>query len=184
MRSRDGTAAIEFAILAIPYFLIVFAIIETFVAYSAEQLLTNATNNLARQIRTGEITYKLGRDTDKDKTEFRQLLCNDIAVMITCSKTEAANESDLYVDVQTYTDYNDVPTSIPRVSAADYADIDPTKFKYSPGGPKTVNMVRAFYRWHVMTDLVRPYITNIRPADGSSVFLIVATTTFKNEDYP
>jgi Flp pilus assembly protein TadG len=29
LRSRDGAAAIEFALLAIPYFLIVFAIIET-----------------------------------------------------------------------------------------------------------------------------------------------------------
>ena len=35
--SRDGTAAIEFAILAIPYFLVVFAIIETFIAMIAQQ---------------------------------------------------------------------------------------------------------------------------------------------------
>jgi hypothetical protein len=36
-----------------------------------------------------------------------------------------------------------------------------------------------------VTDLVRPYISAIRPADGSlpNEFLIVATTTFQNEDY-
>ena len=41
VRSRDGTAAIEFALLAIPYFLIIFAIIETFVAFTAEQVVSN-----------------------------------------------------------------------------------------------------------------------------------------------
>ena len=30
LRSRDGAAAIEFAILSVPYFVIVFAIFETF----------------------------------------------------------------------------------------------------------------------------------------------------------
>ena len=35
IRSRDGTAAIEFALLAIPYFVIVFAILETFIAFTA-----------------------------------------------------------------------------------------------------------------------------------------------------
>ena len=184
LRSRDGAAAIEFALLAIPYFLVIFAIIETFVAYSAEQLLSSATNNLARQIRTGEITYGLGRSTDMTKVQFRKALCDEIAVLIRCTASEAATPSKLYIDVNNYTDFSSVPTTIARVSSADFADIDTSAFTYNPGGPKTINMVRTFYRWQVVTDLVRPFITNIRPADGSSTFLIVATTTFKNEDYP
>lgn len=56
--SRDGTAAIEFAILAIPYFLVVFAIIETFLAMMAEQVVANATENMARRLRTGQITVR------------------------------------------------------------------------------------------------------------------------------
>lgn len=46
-------------------------------------------------------------------------------------------------------------------------------------------MVRAYYRWQVITDLVRPYVTNLRSA-GSSMpndYLMVATATFRNEDY-
>ncbi|MFN7104879.1 MAG: pilus assembly protein, partial [Pseudorhizobium sp.] len=55
-----------------------------------------------------------------------------------------------------------------------------------PGGPGTINMLRAYYRWEIITDLVRPYISTIRPADGSlpKEFLIVATAAYKNEDYP
>ena len=46
-------------------------------------------------------------------------------------------------------------------------------------------MLRAYYRWSVVTDLVRPYISGLRPADGSlpKEFLIVATASFQNEDY-
>ncbi len=52
--------------------------------------------------------------------------------------------------------------------------------------PKTINMMRAYYRWEIITDLVRPYITTIRPSDGSmpSQYLIVATAAFQNEQYP
>lgn len=186
-RSRDGAAAIEFAILAIPYFLIVFAIIETFVAFAAEQLVTNAVNTLGRQLRTGQITYQLNRvDTDMDVTKFRRAFCNEVNIMIQCSESEITTPSKLYIDARTFASFAAIPKSIPRKSTAAFSDIDPTSFKFTPGGPSTINMLRAYYRWQVITDLVRPYITTIRPADGSmpSDFLIVATTAFQNENYP
>ncbi len=186
-RSRDGAAAIEFAILAIPYFLIIFAIIETFVAFAAEQLVTNAVNTLGRQLRTGQITYQLNRvDTDMDVTKFRRAFCNEVNIMIQCSESEITTPSKLYIDARTFASFAAIPTTIPRVSTDAFADIDPTSFNFAPGGPSTINMLRAYYRWQVITDLVRPYITTIRPADGSmpSDFLIVATTAFQNENYP
>ncbi|MGQ2970078.1 MAG: TadE/TadG family type IV pilus assembly protein [Allorhizobium sp.] len=186
-RSRDGAAAIEFAILAVPYFLIIFAIIETFVAFAAEQLVTNAVNTLGRQLRTGQITYQLNRvDTDMDVTKFRRAFCNEVNIMIQCSESEITTPSKLYIDARTFANFAAIPKTIPRVSTAAFADIDPTSFKFTPGGPATINMLRAYYRWQVITDLVRPYITTIRPADGSmpSDFLIVATTAFQNENYP
>lgn len=185
-RSQDGAAAIEFAILAIPYFMIVFAIIETFVAYTAEQVIGNATDTLARQMRTGQITAGLNRGTDKTKEQFRKLFCDEISIMISCSSAEITTPTQLYLDVRSFSTFAQIPTSIPRKSTGTYADLDPTSFGYSPGGPKSINIVRAYYRWKIITDLVRPYITNIRPADGSlpTDFLIVATAAFQNEDYP
>ncbi|WP_159945964.1 TadE/TadG family type IV pilus assembly protein [Rhizobium sp. 18065] len=185
-RSRDGAAAIEFAILSIPYFMIVFAIIETFVAFTAEQLVTNAVNTLGRQLRTGEITHGLGRDNNMDKEEFRAAFCDEVSILINCSAEEIATPSKLYIDARTFATFAEIPNTIPRISADAYSDIDPTTFAFTPGGPTTINMLRAYYRWQVITDLIRPYITTIRPADGSmpSDFLIVATTAFQNENYP
>ncbi|MFB2602527.1 TadE/TadG family type IV pilus assembly protein, partial [Rhizobium phaseoli] len=71
-RSRDGAAAIEFALLAIPYFVVIFAILETFIAFAAEELVSNAVDTMSRRMRTGQITYNLGRTTDMTQTQFRQ----------------------------------------------------------------------------------------------------------------
>lgn len=185
-RSREGAAAIEFALLAIPYFLVIFAILETFVAFAAEELVSNAVDTMSRKMRTGQITYNLGRTTDMNQTQFRQAFCNEISILIRCSATEVATPSKLYVDVQTFSTFSAIPTTIPKLSTAKYADINTAAFKYTPGGAGTINMVRAYYRWEIITDLVRPYITTIRPSDGSmpNYYLIVATAAFQSEQYP
>ena len=186
VRSRDGAAAIEFALLAIPYFMVIFAILETFVAFAAEELVSNAVDTMGRRMRTGQITYNLGRTTDMSQTQFRQAFCNEISILISCSATEVATPSKLYLDVQTFSTFSAIPTTVPKLSSDKYADINTAAFKYTPGGAGTINMLRAYYRWEIITDLVRPYITTIRPSNGSmpTQYLIVATTAFQNEQYP
>ncbi|MFB9951674.1 TadE/TadG family type IV pilus assembly protein [Rhizobium puerariae] len=182
LRSRDGAAAIEFALLAIPYFMIVFAIVETFIAYTGEQMVANAVDTMARQLRTGNITYNLGRTTNKDRTEFRRAFCNEVAVLIKCSEAEIATPDKLWLDVRSFPSFADIPDSVPFDAAG---DLDTSSFAYSPGAQKTVNMVRAYYRWQVVTDLLRPLITNVRPSGGRpNYFLIVETSSFRTEDYP
>ena len=68
---ESGVSAIEFAILAIPFFLLVFAILETFVAFGAEQLLNYGVDTLGRQLRTGQITFNTGETTDVTEDEFK-----------------------------------------------------------------------------------------------------------------
>lgn len=175
MRSRDGAAAIEFALLAIPYFLIVFAIIETFIAFTGEQLIANAVDTMARKFRTGQITATV---TEK---EFRAQFCSEISILIQCSGDQ---DNKLILDVRSFASFADIPKTIPREAGQWLGDLTATNV-YQPGGAGTINMLRAYYRWEIVTDLVRPYISTIRPADGSlpKEFLIVATAAYKNEGY-
>lgn len=186
-RSKDGAAAIEFALLAIPYFLIVFAIVETFIAYTGEQLVANAVDTMARKLRTGNITYGLNRGTDKNETEFRRAFCDEISIMIKCSEEEITTPDKLLLDVRSFATFALIPTTIPRsTSGSAFGELDTSSFAYAPGPAKSINMLRAYYRWDVITDLIRPYITNVRPAGGGrpSYFLIVETSAFRAEDYP
>jgi Flp pilus assembly protein TadG len=176
--SRDGAAAIEFALLAIPYFVIIFAILETFIAFTGEQLVANAVDTMSRKIRTGAIIA-----TKTNKTAFRTAFCDEISILIKCSAAEIGTPDKLWLDVRTFPTFGQVPRTVPKNASGDLdtASID----NYSPGLQKSVNMVRAYYRWDVVTDLMRPYITNVRPNGGRpNYFLIVETSTFRNEDYP
>ncbi|MCY0092951.1 TadE/TadG family type IV pilus assembly protein [Hoeflea ulvae] len=185
-RSRDGSAAIEFAMLAFPFFILIFAIIEAFIAFAGEQLLENAVDTMGRQIRTGQITgYDPARATYLDKDEFRTRFCAEIVLMIKCAAEEDPDDQKLYLDVREFADFSDIPNFIPKVSNDQFADLDDSGFAYDPGGPQTINIVRAYYRWEVMTDLVRPYISNIRKAgEMPRDYLMVATAAFRNENYP
>jgi Flp pilus assembly protein TadG len=182
-RSRDGSAAIEFALLAIPYFMVVFAIIETFVAFAAEELVSNGVDTISRQMRTGQITFNLGRSTDvANVKDFRQRFCNEVSILIQCSAAEVATPDKLWLDVRTVANFSDIPTTIPMNATG----LDTSAMQYTPGGSGTKNMVRAYYKWQVITDLVRPYITPYRTTTGARLteYLIVATAAFQNEQYP
>ncbi|EYR80333.1 pilus assembly protein TadG [Shinella sp. SUS2] len=172
---RDGATAIEVALLSLPFFLIVFASIETFVAFSAEQLLANATETIARKIRTGEIRSNIKEE------DFRKAFCDEIAILMPCSPEEIKKANKLFLDVRSFAKFSDIPKTIPLVGT----DLDTASFTIAPGGKRTINIVRAYYRWDIVTDLVRPYISNIRAADGSRQnYLMMATTVVQNEDYP
>lgn len=176
--SRDGTAAIEFALLAFPFFLLIFATIEAFIAFAGEQLLENAVDTMGRQVRTGQIK-------NLSEAEFRALFCAEISLMITCAAEEDPNDQKLYLDVREFASFSDIPNYIPKVDSEQFSDLDPSSFDYNPGGPKSINIVRAYYRWEVMTDLVRPFITTIRKqGEMPRDYLMVATAAFRNENYP
>lgn len=177
-KSSDGTAAIEFALLAFPFFLLIFATIEAFIAFAGEQLLENAVDTMARQVRTGQIK-------NLTEEEFRTKFCAEISLMIQCAAKEDPDDQKLYLDVREFASFAAIPNYIPKVSGDQFSDLDPTGFDYKPGGPKSINIVRAYYRWEVMTDLVRPFITNIRK-DGEMPrdYLMVATAAFRNENFP
>lgn len=177
-RSRDGVAAIEFALLAIPFFLLLFAIIETCIAYAAEQVLDNAVDEMARKLRTGQITYETGQPTDMTKGEFRAAFCEQIAILMSC-------DDKLSLNVQSLPSFNQIPEGIPREDGRPFGDLDTSGFDYAPGQDGSKNIVRAYYRWPIVTDLIRPFVTNIRPEDGSmpSDYLIVGTAVVQNEEY-
>ena len=183
-KSESGSTALEFGVLAIPFFMIIVATVETLVAFAGEQILVNAVDKMSRQLRTGEITFNMGRTTDLTEAEFRELFCNEINIVLSCSNTISSDQK-LFIDLKNVVNYSDIDVGIPKVNSADYAELDTSGFEYSPGGSGSINMLRVYYKWDVTVDLIRPYITNIRPgAEGSEYYLMVSTMAFRNEGYP
>ena len=74
---RDGATAIEFTILAIPFSLLVFAILECCISFAAEQVMTNATDDVARQIRTGQMLK-----ANITEASLKKALCDRMEIIV------------------------------------------------------------------------------------------------------
>ncbi|WP_417020882.1 TadE/TadG family type IV pilus assembly protein [Candidatus Phyllobacterium onerii] len=161
--NKRGTVAIEFAMIALPFFLLIFAMIEVSLSFTAQQVMANATDDIARQLRTGEIkTLTLA--------QLKQMVCSRLLM-------PAANCPDLVVDLRTYTTFALVPKTIPLKTGG---DVNSTGFTSAPGGASTINQLRVFYRWPIFTDLMKPRIATI---DGTGKILLFSSATWRNEPY-
>jgi Flp pilus assembly protein TadG len=163
--NRRGTVAIEFALIALPFFLMIFAIIEVSLSFAAEEVMANATDDISRQLRTGQL-----KAADVSGTKLKTLICGKLLM-------PAAGCPDLFVDLQTYTAFNKVPLTLPLTSDG---DVNSTGFKNAPGNASTINQLRVFYRWPVLTDLMKTRIESIK---GQGKTLLFSTATWRNEPY-
>ena len=165
LRDLRGATAIEFGILAMPFFLVVFAVLETTLSFTVEQVMANSMDRLARDIRTGQIV-----PAETDQAAFRQLICDDLEVFV------AAGCPDLHFDLQHYSSFDDVPTSIPFAGPG---QLDTSGFRYDPGGTGTINNLRIIYEWPLYTDMMKSRIAGL---DDGRV-LLYTTTTWQNEPF-
>jgi len=79
-KNREGTAAIEFAILAIPFFMLLFAILELAIVFFINSTLTHSVSEASRQIRTGNFQACGSQD------KFKELVCANMQGLGNCEK--------------------------------------------------------------------------------------------------
>ncbi|MEN0000246.1 MAG: TadE/TadG family type IV pilus assembly protein [Pseudomonadota bacterium] len=163
-RNRDGATAVEFTLLALPFFLIVFAIIETSISYTTEQYMSNVAERVAREIRTGQVT-----SASFTKDGFRTEICNRLQALA------SPNCEGMSVDVRSYGSFSAVPKGINVVNGV----VDTNGWDFKPGGSSTINSIRIAYEWPVYTDLMRRYFTGLD--NGKN--LLYASTTWQNEPF-
>ena len=161
--ARKGATAVEFALVALPFFLLLFATIETTTVFFAAQSLENATMEVARLVRTGQVQQQ-----GITSIEFRTRVCDNISFLMTC-------DSKLQIDVRTF-------DSFQNVDFTDVLDGDGNyngQFVYEPGAPGAVVLVRVFYAWPILTPVVDEALTDMA---GSSR-LLTASAAFRNEPF-
>lgn len=165
-RDRKGSVAIEFAMLIIPFSMLVFAILESSLSFAAQQVLANATDDLARQLRTGQLkAAAVNSDIVFDR------ICDKLSIIV------ADNCPELEIDLKEYATFEAAAAvTIPYTSDN---DIDTSGFSVAPGLAQSRNMIRTFYRWPVITDFMRASMSNMK---GNKT-LLFATNTWQNEPF-
>ncbi len=165
-RSRSGSAAIEFAIIAPVLFLFLFGTIETGVIYFFGTTLQNATDDAARLVRTGEAA-------GFTVSQFKTQICSEMSGFVSSGQCS----SNLQVDVRQYSDFS--TASYPSVTNAN-GSLNSAAMTY-PGAlaPCEVVLVRAFYPWSIMTPLMQPLLQNM----PNGQYLMTAAAAFRSEPY-
>jgi Flp pilus assembly protein TadG len=157
-RADDGAAAIEFAFVAIPFLVLVFAIIELGLTFLVSMSLENALMNVDRTIRTGDFQMN-GGTADK----FRSDVCAEMSWL--GSSCESAISIDVRV-LPSFAQTKDLPA--------------PTKGAtcFDPGGPRSIVLVRTYYSWPLITPLLQEAVGG--PAGDRQ---ITFAAVFTNEPY-
>jgi Flp pilus assembly protein TadG len=167
VRARRGATAVEFAILALPFMVMLFGIVELATTFIASTTLEQATEVAARRIRTGE--FQTGGGTTKN--DFRQSICDRMSWL------SSGCTSKLYIDVRTFASFNGLATS-PQANPALF---NPAVTCWSPGNPTDIVLVRAYYQWTLFTPLLNAALQNM--GTGSGKRLLTATAAFRNEPW-
>ena len=164
-KDERGSNAIEFVILIFPFTLMMFAVIETGVSFAAQQIISNATDDVARSLRVNTISQ-----ANATPAAIRDAICDQISVLV------ATGCPDLYIDLREFATFSEVPLTIPRTGTG---DLDTSGFQITPGGSGKKNIMRVFYKWPVMGDFMRRSLAEL--PNGKT--LLYATLTWKNEPY-
>jgi len=172
VRDRRGATALEFALLALPFALLVFAILESCISFAGQEVMANITDDVARQLRTGQL-----RPADVAGTKLTTLICGKLQIIVS---TDCPQQ--LLVDLRQYSTFADAALASFQIQNGDVVLMQGTSsqtFANSPGPAESRNMLRVFYKWPVMTDLMAKSMANL--SGGRTLHF--ASVTWQNEPF-
>jgi Flp pilus assembly protein TadG len=171
---RSGIAALEFGIVALPFFLLVLGIISVGTYFFQVSTIEAAAQQAARAIRTGQLqqsqgTYA-GLTTDaQKKAAFLQAFCTAAVTVSNCLTKTA-------IIIQSSSQFSSL-TSPSCISGGNI--VSNTSTTFSPGATSSMVMVTVCYPWTPFTGMPLAKMGGLQ--DGS--FLVQATVAFRTEPY-
>lgn len=165
LRDERGSAAVEFALVSVPFFMLVTAILESALVFFANQVLETAVADAGRLIRTGQ-----AHQQGFNEARFRQEVCNRLVAMFpNCA-------GSMLIDVRSYTSFAAVDVSKPISSSGTIN----AAFTYNHGAATQIVVVRAYYEWPLFFNRLGLNLADL--ANGNR--LLGAVTAFRNEPFP
>jgi Flp pilus assembly protein TadG len=161
LHRRRGVTAVEFAIVAIPFLLLIMGIIEVGLIFWAGYELENATAAAARLVRTRQ-----AQNSGTTAAQLQAQLCQNVVILSNCT-------TKVQLSVQTFATFAGI--TVP--SAVDSNGKLQTSFPYSLGGPGAIVLLTAFYEWPLRTPLTSAALANL----GDGNYLLRASFAFRNE---
>ena len=161
---KRGVAAVEFALIATPFFFLIFGLLEVCVLFIMSSVLEHGVNEAARGIRTGQM-----QDSGFNEVAFKTSVCAELFDLLDC-------DVKLRFDVKTFSSFAN--TQNPSVLDAD-GNLDDSDFDFDMGEANDIVVVRAFYEWELITPILSAPLSNM----SNDRRLLQATVAFRNEPF-
>lgn len=126
--------------------------------------MENGIGEASREIRTGNF-QKGGFSA----AEFKQSVCDELLDLLKC-------DDNLYIDVRRFNSFSSSTNDDPVNDEGEFEDDD---FKFEPGGPDEIIVVRIFYKWDLFTPVLSLPLKDLK--DGEH--LLRASVAFRNEPF-
>ncbi len=165
LKSQSGAAAVEFALVAGPFFFVLGSIAETGLMLFSEYAIQNAVQGAAREVRTHRVATTTGVLL-MTQAEFKTRLCSRLTSLIDC-----ANFVTVYVN--SATDFAGLKAAMPNFIAIGPGG--PNSF--NPGGSLKAAGVVATYDW----DFAFPFMDFLGNINAGSKRRLHGIAIFNNE---
>ena len=164
---QRGFTAVEFAMVAMPFLMLLFGTIGVGLFFFTTFSLENAVEKAARQIRTGQ-----AQTSGKTTSQFKQDICDLSPSFVDCT-------GNLRVNVVSSASFSGAASAMGSCTDSGGSLIpDPTDGPV-PGGAGEVVLVTVCYEWEMAKAI--PFLELGDMGSGSR--LIRASTTFRTEPY-
>lgn len=161
---KRGIAAVEFALIAVPFFFLIFGLLEVCVIFIMSSVLEHGASEAARSIRTGQF-----QQGGFGEVAFKNAVCAELFDLMSCG-------DKLSFDVKTFSSFAGTNNPSPIDSGG---DLDDSGFAFNPGGQNDIVVIRVFYEW----DLIIPIMSKPLANMSGDRRLLQATIAFRNEPF-
>jgi Flp pilus assembly pilin Flp len=158
-RDECGATAVEFALVGIPFVLVVIGIIEMGLMFTSQSLLEASTAQAARQVRTGAVQQGGGEQLFIDE------LCDFSSALIPCESLQYQ-----VVPMDSFGDAQDFPDAV----FDEDGNLEDQQF--DAGGVSDVVMIRTAYMYPIKTPMFRLMLTNTNGDKRAMLSTIVLQT--------
>jgi Flp pilus assembly protein TadG len=161
--ATGGTTAVEFALIGPVFIALLLAIFQTTFFAFAQMNLQNAAVQAGRMIMTNQV-----QNAGTSQSNFiNNDVCPLLGPMFTCS--------NVYANVQNYTDFGSASTSAPTLTFSNGTVTN--TWAYSPGTPGQVMVVQLIYQWPIISGPLHAVLGN----DGGGYAEMMGITAFRIE---
>jgi Flp pilus assembly protein TadG len=183
-RNRNGSAAVEFMLIAPLFFALLFAVIETAIMFFASQVLETVAQESARAIMTGQAQNGTlppctgGGGAPCTAAQFKTYVCSQIPAILNCNS--------ISVDVENYPSFANI-TILPPIDS--HGNLNSSNFGFNPGASSSctgnvscsnsIVRVALYYPWQLFVTGLGYNISNL----SGNRRLLTAMAVFRNEPY-